>query len=109
MQGKSIPKLGSLDQIETGSGDAEGRHSGDCDDEDGCGSSSGGGESRRKNHRVAKCECRCSLNGKKVLSPDPEKREKKEKQKLPRRSEVELVRDDDFKDVFWPILFRLLW
>ncbi|CAF99733.1 unnamed protein product, partial [Tetraodon nigroviridis] len=46
LQGKSIPKLGSLDQIETGSGDAEGRHSGDCDDEDGCGSS-GGGESRR--------------------------------------------------------------
>lgn len=60
LQGKSIPKLGSLDQIETGSGDAEGRHSGDCDDEDGCGSL-GGGKSRRKNHRVAKRECRFSL------------------------------------------------
>lgn len=56
LQGKSIPKLGSLDQIETGSGDAEGQYSGDCDDEDGCGSSSGG-ESRRKNPRVVKCEC----------------------------------------------------
>ncbi|TNM90982.1 hypothetical protein fugu_003271 [Takifugu bimaculatus] len=53
LQGKSIPKLGSLDQIETGSGDAEGQYSGDCDDEDGCGSS-GGGESRRKNSRVVK-------------------------------------------------------
>uniref|UniRef100_A0A1A8MFV3 Glypican 5 n=5 Tax=Nothobranchius TaxID=28779 RepID=A0A1A8MFV3_9TELE len=47
LQGKSIPKLGSLDQIETGSGDAEGRYSGDCDDEDGCGGS-GGGEVKRK-------------------------------------------------------------
>ncbi|XP_049905126.1 glypican-5a [Epinephelus moara] len=47
LQGKSIPKLGSLDQIETGSGDLEGRYSGDCDDEDGCGGS-GGGEVQRK-------------------------------------------------------------
>ncbi|KAM8894361.1 glypican-5a [Spinachia spinachia] len=42
LQGKSIPKLGSLDQIETGSGETEGRYSGDCDDEDGCGASGGG-------------------------------------------------------------------
>ncbi|XP_077451232.1 glypican-5a isoform X2 [Stigmatopora argus] len=42
LQGKSIPKLGTLDQIETGSGDAEGRYSGDCDDEDGCGGSGAG-------------------------------------------------------------------
>ncbi|XP_044056484.1 glypican-5a isoform X3 [Siniperca chuatsi] len=54
LQGKSIPKLGSLDQIETGSGDAEGRYSGDCDDEDGCGGS-GGGENKRKVSRVSKC------------------------------------------------------
>ncbi|XP_029974515.1 glypican-5a [Salarias fasciatus] len=47
LQGKSIPKLGSLDQIETGSGDTEGRYSGECDDEDGC-SGSGGGEFKRK-------------------------------------------------------------
>lgn len=53
LQGKSIPKLGSLDQIETGSGDAEGRYSGDCDDEDGC-AGSGGGESSRKVSRVSK-------------------------------------------------------
>lgn len=53
LQGKSIPKLGSLDQIETGSGDAEGRYSGDCDDEDGCGGS-GGGEVKRKVSRVSK-------------------------------------------------------
>ncbi|XP_034536533.1 glypican-5a isoform X1 [Notolabrus celidotus] len=53
LQGKSIPKLGSLDQIETGSGDGEGRYSGDCDDEDGC-AGSGGGESRRKVSRVSK-------------------------------------------------------
>ncbi|XP_022047246.2 glypican-5a [Acanthochromis polyacanthus] len=53
LQGKSIPKLGSLDQIETGSGDAEGRYSGDCDDEDGC-SGSGGGEVKRKVSRVSK-------------------------------------------------------
>ncbi|XP_068597032.1 glypican-5a [Brachionichthys hirsutus] len=53
LQGKSIPKLGSLDQIETGSGDAEGRYSGDCDDEDGCGGS-GGGEDKRKSPRVSK-------------------------------------------------------
>ncbi|XP_034738014.1 glypican-5a [Etheostoma cragini] len=52
LQGKSIPKLGSLDQIETGSGDAEGRYSGDCDDEDGCGGS-GGGEGKRKVSRVS--------------------------------------------------------
>uniref|UniRef100_UPI003AAEC9E0 glypican-5a n=1 Tax=Centroberyx gerrardi TaxID=166262 RepID=UPI003AAEC9E0 len=53
LQGKSIPKLGTLDQIETGSGDAEGRYSGDCDDEDGC-SGSGGGEVKRKVPRVSK-------------------------------------------------------
>ncbi|XP_042277591.1 glypican-5a [Thunnus albacares] len=53
LQGKSIPKLGTLDQIETGSGDAEGRYSGDCDDEDGCGGS-GGGEVKRKVQRVTK-------------------------------------------------------
>nr|XP_019935299.1 PREDICTED: glypican-5-like [Paralichthys olivaceus] len=53
LQGKSIPKLGSLDQIETGSGDAEGRYSGDCDDEDGCGGS-GGGDVKRKVSRVSK-------------------------------------------------------
>ncbi|XP_067442635.1 glypican-5a [Thunnus thynnus] len=53
LQGKSIPKLGTLDQIETGSGDAEGRYSGDCDDEDGCGGS-GGGEVKRKIQRVTK-------------------------------------------------------
>ncbi|CAG5857475.1 unnamed protein product [Menidia menidia] len=52
-QGKSIPKLGSLDQIETGSGDAEGRYSGECDDEDGC-AGSGGGEVKRKVSRVSK-------------------------------------------------------
>ncbi|RVE74431.1 hypothetical protein OJAV_G00021760 [Oryzias javanicus] len=53
LQGKSIPKLGSLDQIETGSGDAEGRYSGECDDEDGC-AGSGGGESRTKLSKVYK-------------------------------------------------------
>lgn len=53
LQGKSIPKLGSLDQIETGSGDVEGHYSGDCDDEDGCGGS-GGGEVKRKVSRVFK-------------------------------------------------------
>ena len=55
MQGKSIPKLGTLDQIETGSGDAEGHYSGDCDDEDGC-SGSGGGEAKTKVLRVSKCK-----------------------------------------------------
>ncbi|KAM6942836.1 glypican-5a [Xenentodon cancila] len=53
LQGKSIPKLGTLDQIETGSGDAEGRYSGDCDDEDGCGGS-GGGDVKKKVSRVSK-------------------------------------------------------
>ncbi|CAL1603706.1 unnamed protein product [Knipowitschia caucasica] len=53
LQGKSIPKLGTLDQIETGSGDLEGRYSGDCDDEDGCGGS-GGDEVKRKVSRVSK-------------------------------------------------------
>ncbi|XP_015219148.1 glypican-5a isoform X2 [Lepisosteus oculatus] len=43
LQGKSIPKYGSLDLIETGSGNHEGQISGDCDDEDGC-SGSGSGE-----------------------------------------------------------------
>ncbi|XP_015239570.1 PREDICTED: glypican-5 [Cyprinodon variegatus] len=47
LQGKTIPKLGSLDQIEAGSGDSEGRYSGDCDDEDGC-AGSGGSEITRK-------------------------------------------------------------
>ncbi|XP_061671130.1 glypican-5a [Syngnathoides biaculeatus] len=42
LQGKSIPKLGTLDQIETGSGNAEGPYSGDCDDEDGCDGSADG-------------------------------------------------------------------
>ncbi|KAF6725412.1 Glypican-5 [Oryzias melastigma] len=51
LQGKSIPKLGSLDQIETGSGDTEGRYSGECDDEDGC-AGSGGGESRTKVYKT---------------------------------------------------------
>ncbi|KAI9533019.1 Glypican-5 [Dissostichus eleginoides] len=55
LQGKSIPKLGSLDQIETGSGDADGRYSGDCDDEDGCGGS-GGDEVKRKVPRVSKSQ-----------------------------------------------------
>lgn len=54
LQGKSIPKLGTLDQIETGSGDAEGLYSGDCDDEDGCGGGSGGDEVKRKVLRVSK-------------------------------------------------------
>ncbi|XP_011488531.1 glypican-5 isoform X1 [Oryzias latipes] len=53
LQGKSIPKLGSLDQIETGSGDGEGRYSGECDDEDGC-AGSGGGESKSKVSKVFK-------------------------------------------------------
>uniref|UniRef100_A0A3P8V8U9 Glypican 5a n=1 Tax=Cynoglossus semilaevis TaxID=244447 RepID=A0A3P8V8U9_CYNSE len=53
LQGKSIPKLGSLDQIEAGSGDSEGRYSGDCDDEDGC-AGSGGGEVKGKTSRVSK-------------------------------------------------------
>lgn len=53
LQGKSIPKLGTLDRIETGSGDSEGRYSGDCDDEDGCGGS-GGGEVKRTISRVSK-------------------------------------------------------
>ncbi|KAK6325910.1 hypothetical protein J4Q44_G00052520 [Coregonus suidteri] len=54
LQGKSIPKFGTLDLIETGSGDGEGRgYSGDCDDEDGCGGS-GVGEVKRKVTRVSK-------------------------------------------------------
>ncbi|KAG7279318.1 hypothetical protein CRUP_025136, partial [Coryphaenoides rupestris] len=53
LQGKSIPRLGSLDQIEAGSGDWEGRASGDCDDEDGC-SGSGGGQGWGKVPRVGK-------------------------------------------------------
>lgn len=53
LQGKSIPRLGSLDQIEAGSGDWEGHASGDCDDEDGC-SGSGGGMGRGKVLRIAK-------------------------------------------------------
>lgn len=60
LQGKSIPKLGSLDQIETGSGDVEGHYSGDCDDEDGCGGS-GGGEVKRKVSRVFKSKSFFSL------------------------------------------------
>ncbi|XP_056319233.1 glypican-5a isoform X2 [Danio aesculapii] len=44
LQGRSIPKLGSLDQIETGSGDG---NSGDCDDEDGCWGSGNGAVQRR--------------------------------------------------------------
>uniref|UniRef100_A0AAZ3Q6D2 Glypican 5a n=1 Tax=Oncorhynchus tshawytscha TaxID=74940 RepID=A0AAZ3Q6D2_ONCTS len=54
LQGKSIPKFGTLDLIETGSGNGEGRgYSGDCDDEDGCGGS-GGGEVKRKVMTVSK-------------------------------------------------------
>ncbi|XP_071017980.1 glypican-5-like [Oncorhynchus clarkii lewisi] len=54
LQGKSIPKFGTLDLIETGSGHGEGRgYSGDCDDEDGCGGS-GGGEVKRKVMTVSK-------------------------------------------------------
>uniref|UniRef100_A0A8K9XX14 Glypican 5a n=1 Tax=Oncorhynchus mykiss TaxID=8022 RepID=A0A8K9XX14_ONCMY len=54
LQGKSIPKFGTLDLIETGSGHGEGRgYSGDCDDEDGC-SGSGGGEVKRKVMTVSK-------------------------------------------------------
>lgn len=60
LQGKSIPKLGSLDQIETGSGDTEGHYSGDCDDEDGCGGS-GSGENKKKIPRVVKRECHLSV------------------------------------------------
>ncbi|XP_050976659.1 glypican-5a [Labeo rohita] len=45
LQGKSIPKLGTLDQIETGSGDG---YSGDCDDEDGCWGSGNGASERRR-------------------------------------------------------------
>ncbi|KAK2920078.1 glypican-5a isoform X1 [Channa argus] len=53
LQGKTIPKLGSLDQIETGSGDADAHYSGECDDEDGCGGS-GDGEAKSKLSRVSK-------------------------------------------------------
>ncbi|XP_049574268.1 glypican-5a [Syngnathus scovelli] len=53
LQGKSIPKLGTLDQIETGSGDAEGHYSGDCDDEDGC-DGSAGGEVKKNIQKVSK-------------------------------------------------------
>nr|XP_057945672.1 glypican-5a isoform X2 [Doryrhamphus excisus] len=53
LQGKTIPKLGTLDQIETGSGDADGRYSGDCDDEDGC-DGSGGGVIKKNTQRVSK-------------------------------------------------------
>ncbi|XP_051558145.1 glypican-5a isoform X1 [Myxocyprinus asiaticus] len=45
LQGKTIPKLGTLDQIETGSGDG---YSGDCDDEDGCWGSGNGAAERRR-------------------------------------------------------------
>lgn len=45
LQGRSIPKLGTLDQIETGSGDG---YSGDCDDEDGCWGSGNGATERRR-------------------------------------------------------------
>ncbi|MED6281150.1 hypothetical protein CHARACLAT_018246, partial [Characodon lateralis] len=51
LQGKTIPKLGSLDQIETGSGDSEGHYSGDCDDEDGC-AGSGGSEINKKVSKI---------------------------------------------------------
>ncbi|XP_012696070.2 glypican-5a [Clupea harengus] len=53
LQGKSIPKFGTLDEIETGSGDREGRYSGDCDDEDGCWGS-GNGDVKRTVQRVSK-------------------------------------------------------
>ncbi|KAG1938006.1 glypican-5 [Pimephales promelas] len=45
LQGRSIPKLGTLDRIETGSGDG---YSGDCDDEDGCWGSGNGAAERRR-------------------------------------------------------------
>ncbi|MED6239361.1 hypothetical protein ATANTOWER_005381 [Ataeniobius toweri] len=54
LQGKTIPKLGSLDQIETGSGDSEGHYSGDCDDEDGC-AGSGGSEINKKVSKIFQC------------------------------------------------------
>ncbi|XP_057187464.1 glypican-5a [Triplophysa rosa] len=44
LQGRPIPKFGTLDQIETGSGDG---YSGDCDDEDGCWGSGSGPKDRR--------------------------------------------------------------
>lgn len=44
LQGRSIPKFGTLDRIETGSGDG---YSGDCDDEDGCWGSGSGPKDRR--------------------------------------------------------------
>ncbi|KAK6485744.1 glypican-5-like [Huso huso] len=47
LQGKSIPKYGSLDMIETGSGDLLDQVSGDCDDEDGC-AGSGSGEVKKE-------------------------------------------------------------
>ncbi|KAG5262151.1 hypothetical protein AALO_G00292770 [Alosa alosa] len=53
LQGKSIPKFGTLDEIETGSGDREGHYSGDCDDEDGCWGS-GNGDVKRTILRISK-------------------------------------------------------
>lgn len=45
LQGRFIPKLGTLGQIEMGSGDVEIGFSGQCDDEDGCwGSGDSAGE-----------------------------------------------------------------
>lgn len=47
LQGRFIPKLGTLDKIEMGSGDMDMTFSGQCDDEDGCwGSGDGVGETR---------------------------------------------------------------
>ncbi|XP_026784512.3 glypican-5a [Pangasianodon hypophthalmus] len=47
LQGRFIPKLGTLDQIEMGSGEMGISISGQCDDEDGCwGSGDGAGETR---------------------------------------------------------------
>uniref|UniRef100_A0A8B9HWJ9 Glypican 5a n=1 Tax=Astyanax mexicanus TaxID=7994 RepID=A0A8B9HWJ9_ASTMX len=56
LQGRSIPKLGTLDQIETGSGDAEGLYSGDCDDEDGCWGSGSGPGGKSPAVRTTNCE-----------------------------------------------------
>uniref|UniRef100_A0A671MIM9 Glypican-5-like n=1 Tax=Sinocyclocheilus anshuiensis TaxID=1608454 RepID=A0A671MIM9_9TELE len=58
LQGKSIPKLGTLDQIETGSGDG---YSGECDDEDGCWGSGNGAAERRR--IVTICEYQSQMDG----------------------------------------------
>uniref|UniRef100_A0AAY5ELF5 Glypican 5a n=1 Tax=Electrophorus electricus TaxID=8005 RepID=A0AAY5ELF5_ELEEL len=42
LQGRTIPRLGTLDRIEVGSGDMVAPYSGDCDDEDSCWGSGNG-------------------------------------------------------------------